>query len=151
LKYHILGEVVSLQYGAIINNNYLDKGRLWLWQSPIFHIVAIVKFLPFWGDVTISSLAFSLLKRQKQKKKINLILIKEECVLKTTRQKWKLLWCSLLILSNMYTLSTHRLLYINVTKNVRCTLQQMDPARNLKKLKKQVYTWCFIIILHVCT
>jgi hypothetical protein len=28
----------------------------------------IVQFLPFWGDVTISFLAFSLLKRQKQKK-----------------------------------------------------------------------------------
>jgi hypothetical protein len=32
----------------------------------------------------------------------------------------------------MYTLSTHRLLDINVTKNVHSTLQQIDPARNLK-------------------
>jgi hypothetical protein len=35
---------------------------------------------------------------------------------------------------------THRLLDINVTKNVHSTLQQIDPARNLKKWKEQVYT-----------
>jgi hypothetical protein len=34
------------------------------------------------------------------------------------------------------TLSTHRLLNINVTKNVHSTLQQIDPARNLKKWKE---------------
>jgi hypothetical protein len=37
-------------------------------------------------------------------------------------------------------LSTHRLLDINVTKNVHSTLQQIDPARNLKKWKEQIYT-----------
>jgi hypothetical protein len=39
----------------------------------------------------------------------------------------------------LYTLSTHRLFDINVTKNVHSTLQQIDPARNLKKLKEPVY------------
>jgi hypothetical protein len=43
-------------------------------------------------------------------------------------------------ISGRRTLSTHRLLDINVTKNVHSTQQQIDPARNLKKLKEQVYT-----------
>jgi hypothetical protein len=34
------------------------------------------------------------------------------------------------------TLSTHKLLDINVTENVHSTLQQIDPARNLKKWKE---------------
>jgi hypothetical protein len=34
----------------------------------------------------------------------------------------------------------HRLLDINVTKNVHSTLQKIDPARNLKKWKEQIYT-----------
>jgi hypothetical protein len=33
--------------------------------------------------------------------------------------------------------STHRLLDINVTKNVHSTLQQIDPARNLKNGKSR--------------
>jgi hypothetical protein len=32
------------------------------------------------------------------------------------------------------------LLDINVTKNVHSTQEQIDPARNLKKWKEQVYT-----------
>jgi hypothetical protein len=32
-------------------------------------------------------------------------------------------------------MSTHRLLDINVTKNVHSTLQQIGPAQNLKKWK----------------
>jgi hypothetical protein len=35
------------------------------------------------------------------------------------------------------TLSTHRLLDINVTKSVRSTLQQIDSARNLKNGKSR--------------
>jgi hypothetical protein len=34
-----------------------------------------IQFLPFWGDVTISFLAFCLLKRQKQKKKARLFIV----------------------------------------------------------------------------
>jgi hypothetical protein len=38
----------------------------------------------------------------------------------------------------IYTLSTHRLLDINVTKNVHCTLHAtIDPARNLKKIERE--------------
>jgi hypothetical protein len=43
--------------------------------------------------------------------------------------------------------STHRFLDINVTKNVHSRLQQIDPARNLKKWKEQVYLHSYT--LHV--
>jgi hypothetical protein len=45
-----------------------------------------------------------------------------------------------LTLGKKKTLSTHRLLDINFTKNVHFALQQIDPARNLKKWQEQVYT-----------
>jgi hypothetical protein len=38
-------------------------------EREIFILHRIVQFLPFWGDVAISFVPFSLLKRQKQKKK----------------------------------------------------------------------------------
>jgi hypothetical protein len=48
------------------------------------------------------------------------------------------------------TLSTHTLLDINVTKNVHCTLQQIDPARNLKKSKEQhVMFYYYSACLHL--
>jgi hypothetical protein len=46
-----------------------------------------------------------------------------------------------------YTLSTHRLLDINVTKNVHSTLQQIDPARSLKKSKEQVLPTRDVLLL----
>jgi hypothetical protein len=49
-----------------------------------------------------------------------------------------------------YTLSTQRLLDINVTKNVHSTLQQIDPARNKKKWKEQVYLHVMFYYYSAC-
>jgi hypothetical protein len=55
-------------------------------------------------------------------------------------QLYSAFFLTVAIANYMVTLSTHRLLDINVTKNVHPTLQQVDLARNFKKWKEQIYT-----------